>query len=314
MGNLFIYGCSFSYGTNVNIKGFSPNHPFYQNQFYNHYWGRQLANYYDMNLVERAVGGGANETALSRVLKDSSKYSKGDKVIIGITKGSRYSLEPFRVMDGQELIDKGGNPNDLDEVNLKENAYSDINDGIMWEYFRREKSGDIENNPNVFKNTFYLSKNLNGLNDEELGLLFHTHHIWRSQRNDYYEDFYRTMFQNLMGLLHRAGVEVYVWYWDTWGMFETITQWLHSRTNRKQRMIDGHWSPNGNTAFTAFAIEHIEQGVGYWNKQTVLRYKTVFDHSIFSKLSYHVDSNFEADLSWYDEKVHPWVKDYNILK
>ena len=120
------------------------------------------------------------------------------------------------------------------------------------------------------------------------------------------------MFQNLMGLLHRAGVEVYVWYWDTWGLFETITQWLHSRTNRKQRMVDGHWSPNGNTAFAAFAIEHIDQGVGYWNKQTVQRYKTVFDHSIFSKLSYHVDPNFEADLSWYDEKVHPWVKDYII--
>ena len=322
MGNLYVYGCSFSYGTLINIKEIAVNMPFYQNQFKHHYWGEQLANYYDMNLVCRALGGGSNETTISRVLEDSSNFSKGDKVIIGITKGSRYSLEPFRAQDRNEIMENGGNPAQLDDVNLKENAFSDINDGIMCEYFRREEAGEIEEHTEQFKRTFFQSKSLRDFGDDELGLIFHWFNTWRSLKNDVYEDFYSKMMQGLMGLLYRSGVEVYVWNWDIWGQFETITEWLESRLNVDQRMKDGHWSPNGNTAFAAFAISQIKQGVGYWTSNSVKSYKKVLNHHVFSKLRYYVESNFEVDYSWYKDsqyengmlvegykdKEFPWVK------
>ena len=308
MGNLYIYGCSFSYGTLVNINEIAAYHPFYQNQFQSHYWGQQLANHYDMNLVCRALGGGANETTVSRVLEDSSNFSKGDKVIIGITKGSRYSLEPFRVQDRNEIKQNGGDPSILDDVNLKENAFSDINDGIMAEYFRREESGELEEYNERFKHTFFKSKSLQDFGDDELGLMFHCFHAWRSRKNDAYEDFYSKMIQGLMGLLYRSEVEVYVWNWDIWRQFQTITEWLESRLNIDQRMKDGHWSPNGNTAFAAFAISQIEQGVGYWTSSSVTNYRKVLNHHVFSKLRYYVESNFEVDYSWYNDKEFPWVK------
>lgn len=76
MAKLYVYGCSFSAGTLVNIK--KPEHyqPFYQHQFKEYYWGSQVAKYLQLDLHERSIGGGANDTTISRILQDSSYIVK----------------------------------------------------------------------------------------------------------------------------------------------------------------------------------------------------------------------------------------------
>ena len=295
MGNLYIYGCSFSQGSWVNIKKHANYSPFYQNQFQSWYWGVQVANYFGLGLQERAIGGGANYTTLSRVMEDSHQYSKGDKVIIGLTKGNRYSLEPIRKMD-------------FEQGEITMDTYSDINVGMANEYFRREDSGELERLKDNFKNNFFTSATLDGFGDDELGILMHFHKIWRADLETVYAKHYDDQFKQLQGMLYRSGVDSYIWQHDIWGEFQRVIDWLEMRRNLNQRKKDWHWSPNGNTSFAAYAISQILQDNSYWDKSGVQSYKKILNHNILSDLKPFVDTNFELDTSWCDEKTYPWLK------
>jgi len=296
MGNLYIYGCSFSQGSWVNIKEPGAHWPFYMNQFQSWYWGSQVADHFGLELKERAIGGGANYTTLSRVIEDSHHYSKGDKVIIGLTKGNRYSLEPIRKMDFEQ-----------GEVTI--DTYSDINVGMANAYFRKEESGELERLKDDFTKKYFNSKTLGDrFGDDEFGLLMHFHSIWRSGLEPEYAKHYDRQFKQLQGMLHRSGVDSYIWQYDIWGEFQRVVDWLEIRRNIYQRKVDYHWSPNGNTSFAAYAISQILQDNSYWDKSGVQSYKKTLNHNILGGLKPYVDTNFVVDTSWYDEKTYPWLK------
>lgn len=295
MANLYIYGCSFSQGSWVNIKEPTHYHPFYQHQFKDYYWGKQVGDYFGMDVRERSLGGGANYTALSRVMEDSHQFSKDDVVIIGLTRGNRYSLEPIRKMD-------------FEQGDINVDTYSDINVGMANEYFRREESGELKKSKDGFTNSFFHSATLDGFSDEEFGLMMHFHRIWRADLDAAYNKHYSEQFKQLQGILFRSGVSSYVWNFDIWGEFQTVGEWLSTRRNRRQRKVDSHWSPNGSTSFAAFVISQIKQDIGYWDKKSVGFYKRTLDHNILNKLQPYVDTNFEVDTSWCDEKTYPWLK------
>ena len=295
MANLYIYGCSFSQGSWVNIKKPEHHRPFYQHQFKDYYWGKQVGDYFGLDVRERALAGGANGTALSRVLEDSHQYSTDDVVIIGLTKGNRYSLEPIRKAD-------------FEQGEITTDTFSDINDGMANEYFRREDSGDLEKNKDNFIKSFFHSKTLKGFGDDELGLMMHFHRMWRSDLNPIYDKHYVAQFQQLQAMLFRTGVNCYVWHYDIWGEFERVVDWLETRRNLKQRKVDYHWSPNGNTSFAGYAISQMLQDNSYWTKSGVQVYKRRLNHNILSRLQPFVDPDFEVDTSWCDEKTYPWLK------
>lgn len=306
MAKLYVYGCSFSAGTLVNIK--KPEHyqPFYQHQFKEYYWGSQVAKYLQLDLHERSIGGGAKDTTISRILQDSSLYSEGDKVIVGITRGNRYSLEPIRLNDFRSDLKQDSILKSITGTD----TYSDINLGFMHEYFRQEDAGKIKEGEKEFLHTYLLSGTLeeNNFTDDDVTLLMHWFRAWRGNLDKVYEVHHKEKFKQLQSLLYRIGVDVYVWEDGLWGEFQVITDWLTPRLKLKQRIKDSHWSPNGNTSFAAFVIEQIQQDVSYWNKNTVTRYKKLFNHNIISNLKQFVDSNFEIDTSWHDEKKYPWLK------
>lgn len=295
MANLYIYGCSFSQGSWVNIK--EPQHycPFYQHQFKDYYWGKQVGDYFGLGVRERAIGGGANYTSLSRVMEDSHQYSEGDKVIIGLTKGSRYSLEPIRKAD-------------FEQGEVKIDTYSDINIGLVREYFRQQEAKTTDIPKDSFKTAFLYGPTLEKFDDDDLAILMHFHQMWREELDEIYEKHYIAKFKQLQGMLFRAGVNCYVWHNDIWGEFQRIVDWLQVRRNLNQRKVDFHWSPNGNTSFAAFAITQIQNDVGYWSSSDVTLYKKALDHNVLGQLQPFVDSNFEVDTSWYDEETYPWLK------
>jgi len=290
MGNIYIYGCSFSSGAKISIPNIHAHDPFYMNQFGEYAWYKQVAKYFNVEYYNNSLGGGGNLTTLSRVIRDSRNYTSEDKIIIGITKGERFSLEPLR----------------LAEQKFWEHPieFTDINEGLVNEFFRQVDDLGISN----FKRMFYPHKTFEDYGDDDLLVLMSMFQQWRVGKSAIYDDFWFEIFKPFVGLLSRAGVKVYLWHYDLWGSFETITEWLKDRSIFEHRLKDGHWSPNGNTVFASFVIEQIEKDIGYWNYQTLVDAQYKFNHNYIKNLKPYVDGNFEVDYSWYDEKKYPWAK------
>tara|TARA_B100001109_G_scaffold254507_1_gene254370 strand:+ start:365 stop:1279 length:915 start_codon:yes stop_codon:yes gene_type:complete len=290
MGNIYIYGCSFSSGAKIDVPQILHWEPFFMNQFGEYAWYKQVSKYFNVEYYNNSLGGGGNLTTLSRIIKDSRNFTANDKVIIGLTKGERFSLEPLRLAE-QKLWD---HPID----------FMDLNEGLVNEFFRQVDDLGVSN----FKKMFYPHETFKTYSEDDFLVLMTMFLQWRVGKGELYDDFWLGLFKSFIGLLSRAGVKVYLWHHDLWDSFETITDWLKDRTNFEQRIKDGHWSPNGNTVFASFVIEQIEKDVGYWNQQTLLDTQHKFNHNYIKNLKPYIDCNFEADYSWYDEKKYPWAK------
>ena len=75
MGNIYIYGCSFSSGAKISIPNIHAHDPFYMNQFGEYAWYKQVAKYFNVEYYNNSLGGGGNLTTLNRVIRDSRNYT-----------------------------------------------------------------------------------------------------------------------------------------------------------------------------------------------------------------------------------------------
>ena len=308
MAMLHVYGCSFSYGSWINFQHITQSAPFYQTQFTGFNWSAQVADHFNLQLTQRSLGGGSNQTTLSRVINDSSNFSKGDKVVIGITKPGRLSLEPYRLNDIAHELKYGNNKPDYGFPgggNLAE--YTDINAGLVAEFFRQVEQPD---GIKLFRESFLKSNGMKKFSDEEVLIMMEMFVHWHQSEfsTKVYDDYDKGLFTSLMGLLHRSGVDVYVWSYDLWDEFETITEWLQNRKNIDQRKKDNHWSPNGHTLFAAFAIEQIKKDISFWDLSLLGSYRQKRNYSYITDLKDYVSKDFVCDFTWYNEKLYPWVK------
>lgn len=271
MGNLYVFGCSFSFGSHIFQIGKSPVGIFYQDQFHEYWWGHQVARYLDMNVHNYAVGGGSNDTVMYRAIRESINLCEDDVVILGRTQGDRISLEPYR----HHLYPKGG---------------TDINRGIT-------RSLSDDDMAQEFKDRLkkHLSDLMKPASDEELDILVTNHLVWYApdEKAEVYNVFFEKQFQYVGNLLSRTGAKVIVWDYRIWNKFESITEWLRNRTIVKQRWKDSHWSPNGNTGFAAFVIDAIQRDEFFINEHHVKTRKEEIYSKYLHQLLPHVDGNFE---------------------
>ena len=308
MAMLHVYGCSFSYGSWINFPYITQSAPFFQTQFTGYTWSAQVAKYLNLELNQRSLGGGSNQTTLSRVIKDSNNFSKGDKVVIGITKPGRLSLEPYRINDIAHEHKYGSKKTDYGTPwGGKIAEYTDINAGLVSEFFRRAEEQD---GIKLFRESFLKTNAMKKFSDEAVFSIMEMFMHWHQSEfsTKVYDDYDKGLFSSLMGLLHRSGVDVYVWSYDLWDEFENITEWLQNRKNIHQRMKDNHWSPNGHTLFAAFAIEQIKKDLSFWDLSLLSSYRQKRNYSYIADLKVYVSKDFECDYTWYDEKLYPWVK------
>ena len=271
MGNLYVFGCSFSFGSHIFQIGKATNGIFYQDQFHEYWWGHQVARYLNMNVHNYAVGGGSNDTVMYRAIRESINLCEDDVVMLGRTQGDRVSLEAYR----HHLYPGGGT--DLNRGIT--NAIS--NDDIQPEFKKELKR--------------QLSDLMKPASDEELDLLVANHLLWYApdDRAEIYSKFYEKQFQWLGNLLSRTGAKVITWDYTIWNKFETITEWLRNRATVGQRWKDSHWSPNGNTGFAAFVIDAIQRDEFFINEFHVKTRKEEIYSKYLHELLPHVDGNFK---------------------
>tara|TARA_R110000772_G_scaffold87353_1_gene182257 strand:+ start:146 stop:1045 length:900 start_codon:yes stop_codon:yes gene_type:complete len=292
MNQLYVYGCSFSYASLVYSPFIDKWRPFYQTQFHEYAWANQVANHYNMPLQMKALGGVGNETMISRILEDQQNFKEGDKVVIGISRGSRLSLEHFRREEENKLFA----------------SYPDVNQGCI----NMMDIGWIDHLGEFFK-----TGRLSEFSRDEFELLMLYAQTWRlkPEEDDALTRQQTMMYESLSAMLYRDGIEVYLWDPTCWKHFQNITTWLEDRKYHDERIEDGHWSPNGNTSFSAFVIHCMENDIPYWNESTCLRYKETAMLNYISGLLPTVPTNFELDTSWFDLKKYTWIKDnYSIYK
>lgn len=274
MNNVYVYGCSFSYGSHIYQHGYFEDGQFWQDKFNYHWWGYQVADYFGGTARNRAKAGGANETSLFNILHDSRTFGKDDIVIIGITQPDRVSLQPYR----KHHYPKDGN---------------DLNRGIVNTYFNYYKENKLYKN--MIKGITCL---VGEKTDEELDILMHYHQIYRDgdENKKILSLFHEFQFQLLGNLISRVGPKVILWDYTLWRHFETITAWLENRNNVNQRKKDNHWSPNGNTAFASMIIDAIETDKFYLTEADAYNHKDKIVHRYIDKLLPYQDGNFDEPI------------------
>ena len=248
MGNLYVYGCSFSHGHGVFFRpGLNP-YFFWGRNYEDWYWGNQIASRYNLKLNNRADGGLANNTTVKRILEDACKFTENDTIVIGITQPDRVSIDPIR----KKALENTKNYNN--------SLFPDINAGETTQFFSmtdKEKQLKVDH-----YNRLSYSK---GITVEEYELL-HTSHLYWYQNSEHkrmYAEYYDSLFKDMVELISKLGSKVVLWNIDFWNAkFERIKDWAGSYGWKDERLpLDGHFSPNGNTYLAMEIANALDSGV-----------------------------------------------------
>lgn len=127
MGNLFIFGDSFSYG-----DGCKPGDPYYEitKPNKNKIWPEFLKDELNLKLLNYAERGSSNQETLRKITQNIDKINKNDIVIIGITDFFRFevfnNMNYYRVM-----FETFSNLDDISKL-----KYSDDEDWISEDWIR----------------------------------------------------------------------------------------------------------------------------------------------------------------------------------
>ena len=213
MGNLYVYGCSFSHGHGVYFRpGLNP-YFFWGRDYEDWYWGNQIADRYNLKLNNRADGGLANNTTVKRILEDICKFTENDTVVIGITQPDRISIDPLR----KRALENTKRYND--------GLFPDINAGETT-IFLSNSDEKKQDKINFFNRLVYK----NSITVEELETLHTAHLYWyqNSENKNIYASYYTSLFKDMVNLIAKLGSRVLLWNIDFWNAkFERIKDWVH---------------------------------------------------------------------------------------
>ena len=234
MGNLYVYGCSFSHGHGVFFRpGLNP-YFFWGRNYEDWYWGNQIASRYNLKLNNRADGGLANNTTVKRILEDAYKFTKNDIIVIGVTQPDRISIDPLR----KKALDNTKNYNN--------SLFPDINAGETTQFFSmtdKEKQLKVDH-----YNRLSYSK---GITVEEYELLHTSHLYWyqNSENKRIYAEYYNSLFKDMVELISKLGSKVVLWniIKDWVKPYSHLDNSLRLKKVPKRLRLDSHFSPNGNT-------------------------------------------------------------------
>jgi len=186
-------------------------------------WPNFLSKYTGEGVVNLGEGGASNHYIRESILKSVNSFSKGDTIIIGMTKSTRLSFPYYnKVKEDYRYIHVG--PHSIDWVE------------------RRNKIGvkkwvDIDySHMNVILN-------------------YYTETISRCEDYIYNRDI--ELLDGLVSLLNSVGCRCIVWEDFLWGETEGIADWTFGR------LENYHWSPNGHKFFSTVLIYALENNISH---------------------------------------------------
>ena len=222
--NLFIFGDSFSTKM-LQIKKLIN---FYDEIKQN--WFEIVSDNLDLELSIYGIGGSSNEEIINNFYTNFHQIHKNDVVIIG-------STVLTRIMGFDENQKKVTTLNN-DFYFPKINAYSS-------EYSRELIKGRRE----------FEEKNKNL---RQLNLIDYINDNIIAYEN-YWIDYYRKIYENIISLCREKEAECYFWSSDYWQSFTTLSIEIN------YEVIDSHWGPIGNENFATYMLYRIENK-DYYNK------------------------------------------------
>lgn len=225
---IYLFGCSFTRGSGLipepeigrDIASIKTNK--YQDMI----WGEYLKDYYNCEILNFGEGGAGNAYIRDTVVKEMSKFKKGDTVIIGITNSTRLSFPLYNKVTRKEQF-----------MHILPNVIEFFKDTIAKDESPHWNGSTIDRDYVDAVSNYYME-------------VISRYEVFLDKHNT-------QLIESLHSFLNSNGINCILWDRGLWRFCETITAWTGGS------VVDKHWSPNGHRYFSFLIKEAIEKKVPF---------------------------------------------------